>query len=65
MINADKIVELLNQYENTFTHLYVTWDDSYLDGIIKTDIQVDELVNRCSQDMISVDKITKEMWLQI
>lgn len=37
MINANKIVELLNQYEDTFTHLYVTWDDSYLDSIIKTD----------------------------
>ena len=65
MINANKIVGLLNRYEDAFTHLYVTWDDSYLDSIIKTDIQVEELVNRCSQDMISVDKITKERWLQI
>ena len=65
MINANKIVELLNRYENVFTNLYVTWDDSYLDSIIKTDIQVEELINRCSQDMINVDKITKERWLQI
>ena len=63
MINANKIVALLNHYENTFTHLYVTWDDSYLDSIIKTDIQVEELVNRCSQDMISVDKIARQQWL--
>ena len=63
MINANKIVELLNRYENTFTHLYVTWDDSYLDSIIKTDIQVEELINRCSQDMISVDKIVRQQWL--
>ena len=63
MINAKKIVELLNRYEDIFTHLYVTWDDSYLDGIIKTDIQVEELINRCSQDMISVDKIVRQQWL--
>ena len=63
MINANKIVELLNRYENTFTNLYVTWDDSYLDGIIKTDIQVEELINRCSQDMINVDKIVRQQWL--
>ena len=65
MINANKIVALLNTYEEIFTNLYVTWDDSYLDSAIKTDIQVEELINRCSQDMISVDKITKERWLQI
>lgn len=63
MINANKIVELLNKYENVFTNLYVTWDDSYLDSIIKTNIQVEELIDRCSQDMISVDKITKLKWL--
>ena len=63
MINANKIVELLNLYENTFTHLYVTWDDSYLDSVIKTDIQVEELINRCSQDMINVDKIVHQQWL--
>ena len=63
MINANKIVALLNKYEEDFTHLYVTWDDSYLDSIIKTDIQVEELINRCSQDMIIVNKITKEGWL--
>ena len=63
MINANKIVALLNRYENVFTNLYVTWDDSYLDSIIKTDIQVEELVNRCSQDMISVDKIVRHQWL--
>ena len=63
MINANKIVALLNIYEEIFTHLYVTWDETYLDGVIKTDIQVEELVNRCSQDMISVDKITKAKWL--
>lgn len=63
MINANKIVELLNRYENTFTHLYVTWDETYLDSVIKTDIQVEELVNRCSQDMISVDKIVRQQWL--
>lgn len=65
MINANKIVALLNKYESVFTNLYVTWDDSYLDSVIKTDIQVEELINRCSQDMINVDKITKERWLQI
>lgn len=65
MINANKIVALLNHYENTFTNLYVTLDYSYLDSVIKTDIQVEELVNRCSQDMINVDKITKAEWLQI
>lgn len=65
MINANKIVALLNHYENTFTNLYVTLDYSYLDSVIKTDIQVEELVNRCSQDMINVDKITKAKWLQI
>lgn len=65
MINANKIVALINKYEEIFTHLYVTWDDSYLDSIIKTDIQVEELVNRCSLDMINVDKITKAKWLQI
>ena len=65
MINANKIVALLNHYENVFTNLYVTWDDSYLDSVIKTDIQVEELINRCSQDMINVDKITKAEWLQI
>lgn len=63
MINANKIVELLNRYEDIFTHLYVTWDDSYLDSVIKTDIQVEELVNRCSQDMINVDKIVRHQWL--
>ncbi len=63
MINAKKIVALLNRYEDIFTNLYVTWDDSYLDSIIKTDIQVEELVNRCSQDMISVDKIVRHQWL--
>ena len=63
MINANKIVALLNIYEEIFTHLYVTWDETYLDSVIKTDIQVEELVNRCSQDMISVDKITKAKWL--
>lgn len=65
MINANKIVALLNHYENVFTNLYVTWDDSYLDSVIKTDIQVEELINRCSQDMINVDKITRGRWLQI
>ena len=65
MINANKIVALLNTYEEIFTNLYVTWDDSYLDSIIKTDIQVEELINRCSQDMINVDKITKAKWLTI
>ena len=65
MINANKIVALLNKYEKIFTHLYVTWDDSYLDSTVKTDIQVEELINRCSQDMINVDKITKAEWLQI
>ena len=63
MINANKIVAPLNRYDDTFTHLYVTWDDSYLDSVIKTDIQVEELVNRCSQDMISVDKIVRQQWL--
>lgn len=63
MINANKIVSLLNKYENVFTNLYVTWDDSYLDSIIKTDIQVEELINRCSQDMINVDKIVRQQWL--
>ena len=63
MINVSKVVELFNHYENVFTHLYVTWDDSYLDSTIKTDIQVEELVNRCSQDMISVDKIVRQQWL--
>lgn len=65
MINANKIVALLNRYEDVFTNLYVTWDETYLDSIIKTDIQVEELINRCSQDMINVDKITKAKWLQI
>ena len=65
MIDANKIVELLNRYDDTFTNLYVTWDDSYLDSVFKTDIQVEELISRCSQDMINVDKITKERWLQI
>ena len=63
MINANKIVELLNRYEEIFTHLYVTWDDAYLDSVIKTDIQVEELINRCSQDMINVDKIIRQQWL--
>lgn len=63
MINANKIVELLNHYEDTFTHLYVTWDETYLDSVIKTDIQVEELINRCSQDMINVDKIVRHQWL--
>ena len=65
MINANKIVELLNRYEDVFTHLYVTWDETYLDSVIKTDIQVEELINHCSQDMINVDKITKERWLSL
>lgn len=63
MINANKIVALLNRYEDIFTHLYVTWDDSYLDSTVKTDIQVEELINRCSQDMINVDKIVRQQWL--
>ncbi|MEG1948731.1 MAG: hypothetical protein RR140_04175, partial [Clostridia bacterium] len=63
MINANKIVALLNRYEDTFTNLYVTLDDSYLDSVIKTDIQVEELINRCSQDMINVDKIVRQQWL--
>ena len=63
MINANKVVALLNKYENSFTHLYVTWDDSYLDSTVKTDIQVEELINRCSQDMINVDKIVRQQWL--
>ena len=65
MINANKIVELLNRYEDVFTNLYVTWDDSYLDSVIKTDIQVEELINHYSQDMSNIDKITKERLLQI
>lgn len=63
MINANKVVELLNRYEDVFTNLYVTWDETYLDSIIKTDIQVEELINRCSQDMINVDKIVRQQWL--
>lgn len=62
MIEKKYIVALLDKYECDFKNLCVTTN---LIGDIKTDIQVEELIDRCSQDMISVDKITKLKWLQI
>lgn len=60
MIEKKYIVALLDKYEFDFKNLCVTTN---LIGDIKTDIQVEELIDRCSQDMISVDKITKLKWL--
>lgn len=62
MIEKKYIVALLDKYECDFKNLCVTTN---LIGDIKTDIQVEELIDRCSQDMISVDKITKLKWLKI
>lgn len=69
MINADKIIQLMINNDQSFYDMYyheggLTKEQSEYLSSLNLD-QVDEFVNRCTNDMLSVDRITKEMWLRL
>lgn len=68
MINADKIIQLMINNDQAFYDMYyheggLTKEQSGYLSSLSLD-QVDEFVNRCTTDMLCVDRVTKERWLK-
>ena len=66
-LNKGKLSILKEHHEGAFYSLFIHDEDfivnRYLDSL-KSQSQINRFMDKCSKDMLEVDKITKERWLQ-
>ena len=68
MVNVKRFCELMNHHEGVFYELFWCYNDltdKQHQNLCKitSQEQIEEFISLCLNDMINVDKITKEGWL--